>query len=447
MNVRVFGSSLKDKDRPSKKFPICWAPPSKSHSIRLLILSALARDGGAIVNVLDSHDILSCYQCLQTLGVSCIKLDEKQRHVTVSPPREGIKEYAKTQKEITLNVGNSGTLLYVLSMLAASLPAHFSIIGDASIKKRPLGPIISALRELGVSYTIPNSPNGIININGKEIKKKKCIKLEGKFSQVITGLLLTAPFFHKKTSIKLKKAGEAPYLKMTLKHLKKQNINVNYSKDLKSYYCEGGQTIGGIHGVVPGDWSSASFLALASIASFSPLAIVDLFLDDEQADSRLLYYLKELGVPIRFKGNTLKIKHTAPIMQGKEFDIANTPDILPSLACIASLAKGKTILRGIDICRYKECNRVEAISTELKKLGVHVEEKEDALIIEGVEKIKSGVRLCTYKDHRIALALIALCLSLGKDESCIIEDVDCCSVSYPNFIDDLRRLGANIEIF
>lgn len=447
MNVRVFGSSLKDKDRPSKKFPIFWAPPSKSHSIRLLVLAAIAIDGGVIVNVLDSEDILSCYRCLEALGVSCIKLEKKQCHISIIPPIEGIKEYVRKQKEILLDVGNSGTLLYVLSMLASSLPSNFSIVGDESIKKRPLGPVISALKGLGISYNIPNTPNGIININGKEIKKKKKLKLEGKFSQVITGLLLTAPFFHKKTSIKLKKAGEAPYLKMTLQHLKKQNIDVNYSKDLKSYFCKGVQEIRGVAAVVPGDWSSASFLALASISSFSPIAIVNLSLEEAQADSKLLYYLKKLGVPFRFKDGTLKIRYIKRTMQGRTFNIANTPDILPSLACIASLAKGKTILKGIDICRYKECNRVKAIATELTKLGVHVEEKEDSLIIEGVEKLKSGVTLCTYKDHRIAMALIALCLSLPKNESCVIEDVDCCSVSYTNFIDVLKSRCANIEIF
>jgi len=445
MNVKIFGSSLKDKDRPNKKFPIFWTPPSKSHSIRLLILAAITKHGGIVLNVLDSEDILSCYQCLQALGVSCIKLDKKQ--CCIKPPEGGIKEYVRKQKEIILNVGNSGTLLYVLSMLASSLPANFSIIGDESIKKRPLGPVISALRELGISYNIPNTLNGIINIHGREIKKTKKLKLEGKFSQVITGLLLTAPFFHKKTSIKLKKAGEAPYLKMTLRHLKKQNITVDYSKDLKSYSCKGGQQIEKLLATVPGDWSSASFLALASIASLSPIAIINLSLEDSQADSKLLYYLKNLGVPIKFKNNTLKIKYTSPSMEGRIFNIANTPDILPALACIASLAKGKTILKGIDICRYKECNRVKAIATELTKLGVYVEEKADSLIIEGVEKLKSGATLCTYKDHRIALALIALCLSLPKDESCIIEDVDCCAVSYPNFINALKSHGANIETF
>ncbi|MGP1519976.1 MAG: 3-phosphoshikimate 1-carboxyvinyltransferase [Treponema sp.] len=447
MNVRVFGSSLKDIDRPTTKFPKFWTPSSKSHSIRLLILASLSKDGGTVVNALNSEDILSCYRCLQALGVSCIKLEKKQHCINIYPPKEGIREYVKKQKEITLNVGNSGTLLYVLSMLVSSLPSYFSIIGDESIKKRPLGPIISALKELDVSYEIPDSPNGIINIKGKEIKKNKKLKLEGKFSQVITGLLLTSPFFHKKTNIQLKKAGEAPYLEMTLKHLKQQNIKVEHSKDLKTYSCKGGQEIKSLVATVPGDWSSACFLALASIASHSPLAIINLSLDDNQADSKLLYYLEELGVPIRFKDNILKIKYINSSMQGKIFNIANTPDILPSLACIASLAKGKTILEGIDICRYKECNRVKAIATELTKLGVKVIEEKDSLTIEGVNKLKSGATLCTYKDHRIALALIALCLNLAKNESCVIEDVDCCAVSYPNFIDILKSHGANIEVF
>ncbi len=450
MNIKVFGSSLKNHAYASylneEAFPTCSAPPSKSHSIRFLLLASLAQSSSTISNILESADIESCYKCLKSLGVEFSKTTNGTcTIVQVFPPKEGVSRYVAKRKRIVFDVGNSGTLLYMLSMLSANLPCTFSFVGDESIKHRPLSPICEALDEMNIFYEVPSSKEEIITIQGQEIRNELNINLMGKFSQVVSGLLISIPFFHKKTHIVLKTCGEAPYIKMTLQHLKNRNININVSETFTEYLCEGIQSIDGFSCNVPADWSSATFLALASIASSSPMSISNLPLDECQADSKLLHYLSIFGCPYTFKNDILTITHTSPCMKAAIFNLANTPDALPALSCIASLANGKTIFEEIDICRYKECNRVKAMSTELGKLGIHVVEKRNSLEITGNNKLKSNTSLHSYKDHRIALALISLSLALAKNEYSIIDYAECISISYPNFIDLLASLGAKIQ--
>lgn len=442
MNVKVFGFP----HTSNKKELTCSPPPSKSHSIRFLLLASWAKTPSVLYNILDSQDITSTYKCLESLGVKfVINKGQGWNNVEVRPPKDGLLSYVEKKGKICFDVGNSGTLLYVLSMLASSMPATFCIIGDESIKSRPLAPICEALNAMQVPYDISASPNGIINIYGRLIREELNLTLEGKFSQVLTGLLFSMPFLHKRTSIKLKEAGEAPYIKMSLSHLKNRGIEVVSSSDMLEYKCYGEQSITGFSARVSADWSSTAFLALASIASKMPMRIQNLSLDDSQGDAKLYNYLKDFSLSVSFQDNSLVIPFETPSLKGTSFNLSNTPDALPALACIASLAKGETSFFGIDICRYKECNRVRAIASELDKLGVHTVEEKDSLVLEGQGGIRGRASLSSYGDHRIALALIALSLSLPQDEWVIIENVECCNISYPNFVPTLISFGAKIE--
>ena len=451
MKIKVFGSRLSSATE-LQVFP----PPSKSHSIRFLILAALAKGSSKIDNILISDDISSAYSCFASFGVQFKyeNCDGTRQTVHVIPPKEGIFKYAINKKEVFMNVGNSGTLLYMLSILVASIPATFHIEGDASIKQRPLQPIIEALNELNVNYETSHSlatekgttyqTYKILTIHGRTIESELNIKLEGQFSQVVSGLLIASSFFHAKTHLSLKIAGEAPYIMMTLKHLKKRGIPIHSNKDLTKYECCTLNSFEGFCEIVPNDWSQACFLALASVASHSPIVIAPLLMEKEQADSNLVNYLKQFGCSIHFENDSLKIEPTNQL-KASHFNLFNTPDSLPYLAALCAISNGKSTLENIEICRFKECDRVHAMSIELAKMNVNILEEKNKLTIYGTPHLKHGSTLCTYGDHRIAMSLIALCLSLKEDEWCIIEDAECCKISYPEFIYTLRRLGARIE--
>ena len=455
MDIKVFGKQLKG-------ISSCVIPPSKSHSIRCLLLASLSTCSSKIYNILDSQDIEASYNCFSTLGVHFAKGKDKEgvHFVEVFPPNEGIKNYVKKQQKLVLNVGNSGTLLYMLSMLVASLPTKTQILGDRSIKKRPISPVLEALDQMKISYTLPDSPSlvddkvlsfsesaqEIITIYGREINEELNIKLEGKFSQVVSGLLFSIPFFHKKTSIALKIAGEAPYIKMTLKHLKERGILLEHSKDITQFLCEAGQQIKGFCTTVPSDWSSASFLILASIAMKKRLTLSNMYLDEVQADAKILDYLKNTSRAFLLGDGSLTIVPNNQKGVGCILDVSSCPDLLPVICSLSSIAEGSTTIEGIDICRYKECNRVMAMRCELQTLGVHVVEEKNRLTLKGVPTLKPFQVLNSYGDHRIAMALTALSLALKDEQYSLIKDIECCTVSYPNFLKTLTSIGANIEI-
>ncbi len=489
MNLKVFGTRKREASsgtgQAKQQFlpPHITPPPSKSHSIRFLLLASLAGGESRIDNILISDDISSAYGCLQAFGVRFEHemCDEARANVRVMPPTLGLFHYAINRQEVCFDVGNSGTLLYMLSMLVASIPATFHIKGDASIKKRPLAPILEALNELGVSYILPQSKKAssliydnekappcdairceaatcdadsydVITIYGRRIEKEGSIHLEGKFSQVVSGLLIASVLWDAKVHISLEVAGEAPYIMMSLQHLKKRGIHIEVNESLTQYECSGNKAfrsspkrdiyenaclehhyIESFYEIVPNDWSQSAFLALASITSASPLLISPLFHDAVQADSTLVEYLQRLGCAVCIEDSGFRLEGESTL-HSASFNLANTPDSLPYLAALCSIAKGVSRLEGVEICRFKECDRVHAMCVELGKLGVNITEEQDRLIIEGAAQLKSGVRLCTYGDHRIAMSLLSLCLSLKKDEWCIVENVECCKISYPSFL-------------
>ena len=120
-------------------------------------------------------------------------------------------------------------------------------------------------------------------------------------------------------------------------------------------------------------------------------------------------------------------------------DGSQCPDIIPVLSVAAALAKGTTKIIKAGRLRIKECDRLKAVASELTKLGAKIEEKEDGLIIEGVESLKGGVEVWSWKDHRIAMTL-AIAATRCK-EPIILKDYECISKSYPSFFNDYRRLG------
>lgn len=431
-------------------------PPSKSHSIRALILAALSDGGGTIENLLESADIFSAISCLKTLGVRFVKTsDAVSNFYKVVPPPEGIASYAEgLKKTIILEAGNSGTLLYFLPMIAAAVSAHFVFMGDESLKRRPVKPITEILDCLGIQYKTQSesSFSAPIEIFGKKILSKKNVRADGKFSQPISGLLIASAVFYFFTEINLKVAGELPYIKMTLKRLKDAGVNVNVSEDFKKFSVCGGQRIRSPYTFIPSDWSSAAFLLLAAVASNSHLKIKKMNLLDSQGDSAIFSFLKKMNAGIFYNEEEMELE-IMPIkdsLKAGEFDLSFTPDLFPVMAGIALFANGKTVLKNIEICRSKECDRIKAVTEELTKLGGEIIEGKDFVEING----KGGANLkCAVTDsradHRIAMMLA--CTSLGikpssTDSHVRIKNFECFAVSYPQFISSLKKLGAKVFI-
>lgn len=442
------------KSKPVSPLPI-EVPPSKSHSMRALVLAAFAEGSSQIKNLLMSGDTKTAISVFESLGVK-FKIEQKTNFsadIIVFPPKEGLKKRIEKQKQIKIDAGNSGTLFYFLGSILSLMSSDFILTGDSSILKRPAKPLIEIYEELGLKYefldgfekapirVLPGS-SLIKNLKGKTL----C--LEGDFSQVISGLLLGAGLLDFPLQINLKRAGELPYLKMTLHWLKTCGIKFDVSDDFKTFKIIGSQKILGFSAGIPADWSSAAFPIALALITASTISIKNIDINDVQGDARIVKVLKEMNADIRFEEKSQTLKIFPSSLKGGTFDCSDIPDAVPALSAIACFAKGETILKNIEICRYKECDRLSVISSELKKLGADITEGRDVLhIIGNAGKNLSPASVDSYKDHRIAMMLTVVGFGIDDKDGAVftLKNAECFDISYPSFLEDLKRMGFNIS--
>jgi len=299
-----------------------------------------------------------------------------------------------------------------------------------------MGPLISALKALGAKIECLEK-EGYFPLRVYEGEPKSGeIKLPGNISsQFISALLLIGPYLPQGLSLEIE--GELiseSYVLMTLKVMEDFGVKVEKDKNLykvsPSIYKERVYE-------VPADASSASyFLAIPLILGRGEVEIKNYDGHAPQADNIFLEYLKAFGGEV-YIGESLGVRVS---FEGRpralNINLKDSPDLFPTLAVVGAVAEGKTVLYGAPHLRYKETDRIRAVATELKKLGVTCEELPDGLIIYGTETFKPA-RIETYDDHRIAMAFAVLGLKAGPLE---IENPACVVKSFPNFWELFEKL-------
>ena len=441
------------KSKPVSSLPI-EVPPSKSHSMRALVLASFAEGSSQIKNLLMSGDTKTAISAFESLGVR-FKIEQKTNFsadIIVFPPKEGLKKRIENQKPIKIDAGNSGTLFYFLGSILSLMSSDFILTGDSSILKRPVKPLIAIYEGLSLKYEFLDSyEKAPIRVLGgqfliKDLEEKK-LCLEGDFSQVVSALLLGSGLLDFPLQINLKRAGELPYLKMTLHWLKTCGIELDVSDDFKIFKIMGRQKISSFSASIPADWSSAGFPIALALITASTINIKNIDINDVQGDSRIVKVLKEMNADIRFdeKSQTLKISPSS--LKGGTFDCSDIPDAVPALSAIACFAKGEILLKNIEICRYKECDRLSVISSELKKLGADISEGRDFLrIIGNAGKNLRPAAVDSHKDHRIAMMLTVMGFGIDDKDGTVftLKNAEYFDISYPSFLDELKNMGLSI---
>jgi len=189
---------------------------------------------------------------------------------------------------------------------------------------------------------------------------------------------------------------------------------------------------------VPGDFSSASYpLAAAALAGS---ATVQGLFPSRQGDSAIVDILRKMGADVSWDTEKGEVRVSAAYLKGTEIDASLTPDLVPTLAVLGAVAEGRTVIKNAEHVRHKETDRIHAMAVELKKMGAEISEMPDGLEIVGGEL--HGADLHGYHDHRIVMALTLAGIVAGDTRIDTAESVD---VSYPGFLEDMRRLGANVR--
>jgi len=252
--------------------------------------------------------------------------------------------------------------------------------------------------------------------------------------------MFTLPLLESDSKIIIKGTLESKgYIDLTLKALADFGVKIE-NNDYKEFIIKGNQSYIGREYRVEGDYSQGAFFLCAD-ALGNKVVCKDLDNDSLQGDKEVIEILECMGVS--FEKSEDGVIGNLNSLKGTIIDAKGCPDIIPILSVVASLSKGKTEIINAKRLRIKECDRLSAINLELSKLGANIEEKEDGLIIHGIDEFKGGVNVWSHKDHRIAM-MLAIAATRCKKEI-ILEDYECVSKSYPSFFEDYKMLGGRVD--
>jgi len=403
-------------------------PASKSHTMRALVIASLAEGASEIANPLDSLDTRAMVDACRALGAQIDTADVWTVTGTGGRPA--------TPADI-VDVKNSGTTIRFILSAAALAEGATVLTGDASIRKRPAGPLVRALTDLGAeAFSTRGDDCAPFVVRGR-LKGGKT-KLAATSSQYLSSLLLACPLAANASVIELTELNETPYVRITLDWLNRRGIRYE-EEGLRRFRIPGGQQYNGFKRQVPGDFSSATFFAVAAAATESDLTLQGLDMDDAQGDKEVVRMLDAMGAAVVVGTNDIRIRRGE--LKGNTLDLNATPDALPAMAVAAALAEGETRLVNVPQARIKETDRLAVMASELAKMGAEVAELEDGLVIKG-GRLK-GAEVSGHHDHRIVMALAVA--GLAARGTTTIDTAESAAVTFPNFVDLMTSLGADMR--
>ncbi|MBU0480584.1 MAG: 3-phosphoshikimate 1-carboxyvinyltransferase [Proteobacteria bacterium] len=406
-------------------------PGSKSITQRALIAAALAKGDSILRGPLASDDTRYTAKALRAMGV---RIKKNKRSWKVSGNNGQILEPPKK-----LYLGNNGTATRFLASLVSLGHGVFSITGDKRMEQRPIQPLIDALCGWGVAIrSIKETGCPPLEVRADGIRGGLTTLPEGRSSQYLSSLLLVAPYAAHRA--KLEVAGEVyskPYVQMTLNVMKSFGVKVIAKKDFSYFEIPRRKYLGQDY-QIEGDASSASYFWAAAAVTEGRVEVVNVPKKSMQGDTALVKILAEMGCLVEYSDTGILVEGPAEL-KGVDVDMADCPDVVPTLAVVAARAKGRTIIRNIGHLRIKECDRLHVMSTELNKLGVRTEEGPDYLVIEGAgaRATLNGAVIDTHDDHRIAMSFAVAGLFVPGVR---ILDEGVVAKSFPDFWERFQKL-------
>ena len=413
---------------------IIRCPSSKSYSHRAIAIASLV-DGESIVkNPLFSRDTLATISACKALGV-VITQDNfvvriKGRHSFAVP-------------ENVVNVDNSGTTIRLMTTMSALVKNGSTVLtGDESLRKRPMQPLLDSLSKLGVlAYSTKMDGTPPLIVRGGGIKGGTTVVDGSVSSQFVSSLLISCIYAGATVVLRIK-GGQVsrPYIESTLATMKAFGVRV-HNENFREYHLPSA-SYRPTNFDVPGDLSSAALILAAGLTLGEELTVTGINFHLPQADSDILDIIKTMGGKIKVDRQKGEIRvFGTEQLSGGEFDLSDTPDLLPVVSTLALKAKTPVKITGIGHARLKETDRIANIASQLTKVGATVKEGSNELLISSPKNLKNA-SLESFNDHRLFMAFTIVAMLTKKSTVAGVESVD---VSYPNFVQDLVELGGNIK--
>ncbi|MFQ6088707.1 MAG: 3-phosphoshikimate 1-carboxyvinyltransferase [Candidatus Methanofastidiosia archaeon] len=397
------------------------APPSKSYTHRATVMSFLAKGESTILNPLISLDTSKTFEGVKALGAKINK-------------NKILGGNFKTPENI-LDCGGSGTTLRLLTGVSCFLDGIVVFTGNKSLRKRPMKDLLETLKSLKARIW---SREGFLPIATRGGLEGGKVTLDcKKSSQFLSSLLISLPLAKRDSEVKVKNLKSKPYVEITEEMLKKFGIEVERRNDV--YKIPANQSYKPQRYKIMGDFSQAAFFMVAAAIANKKITVKNLNFKTKQGDKKIVDILKRMGADVLVSKKAITV--WGGDLKGEKIDCSSIPDLFPILCILGAFAKGKTLLYNAHHLHYKESDRIKNMASELRKLGIKTEERHDGLMVYQGD-LKRNIVLNSHDDHRICMALSVAAL---KSENITIKNVDCVSESYPNFFDDLKRIGVVIE--
>lgn len=399
-------------------------PPSKSITHRLMIINALSDESSTITNPLYSEDTIATAEGLKNLGYS---LNLVSKRIVFNG------KTTKQDKEVKIDVKNSGTSARFLAAVSCLSEADCIIDGSQRMQERPMMPLIGALKTLGakIKDTDGHLPLKIFKsaLHGRSIKVDA-----SQSSQFLSALVLICPYLQEKSIIIHENMiTSRPYFEMTLNLI--QRAGIRLENQTEQLIIPGEQKFLPLNIAVEGDFSSAAYFLVGTIITGGLITCENIAADSIQGDKIILNILAQTtSSNIEIQKNTLKI--SGGDIFGLDFDMRDYPDLIPTVSVLCLFAKKKSRLRNVTILKYKESDRLRAITENIARIGGNSYIEGNDLIIE--PKPLRSATLESYNDHRIAMSFALVGLKIPGIR---IKNSMCVQKSYPTFWNDFERLS------
>lgn len=412
-------------------------PPSKTHSFRALVLGSLA-DGVSIIREPKlSPDWDEGVRAMKMFGA---KIEEIEKNVFQI---KGVAGKLQTSEDV-INVNNSGTMLAFIAGVAAACPGWTILTGDESLRKlrKVTKNFIPPFQELGITV-ISTKNDGMAPFVFKGKVNGGIAHMDGTGCQPVFSVLIASALSEKPVEIFVTNPGETAYIDLLLYWFDKVGLKYKNNQH-KHYSFPGNKPPKSFDAKIPFEWSAPGYPLLAAIIlKNSEIKVKGMDLTDPYGDKQVIYILQKMGADLKIEKDCLTAKSSQ--LHGIEVDMNALPDQVPTIAVAACFAKGETVIKNALTARWKECDRITAVCTELKKMGAKITEKEDGLIIhqDGSWKLK-GAEVNGYYDHRMVMAFSVA--GLGCDGETIISDAQMLKKSFDSYIPEMIKAGANYQL-
>ncbi len=406
------------------------APPSKSYSVRALLLGAMAEGTTLVRNCLDADDTRYALEALRTIG---FQIGGSLREGVLIGERKSM-----SANEVPIFVGNAGTAMRFLTGWLAFTPGRFLLHGEKRMHERPIGDLVDVLVSIGaeVEY-VERQGYPPLRIRGKKMRGGFDATISAETSsQFASALMLGGATIPDGITLRITSLASAPYIDITADVLAAFGAQVQRRGNVVRV---GAARLRRDEYTVEGDYSSASYWFAAAAATRGTMHVRGLVHPTAQGDARFLDILTTMGCDVIVDGGSMISVAAAEELRGGRFDCHATPDLVPTLAAIAPLANAPVEIVNVANLRVKESDRLSTVTDELQRLGVHVEERADSLLVQPGWSSTPAV-IDTHNDHRIAMAFAIAGLARGEVS---ISNEQVVSKSYPRFWRTLDEVVAS----